>query len=80
MALASLRLRPLSDAGIVAVPVDPDDPRAALIAWAETISPGSVLVDVDHERGRLLFHVFDASAPHELWASLERKHGCWSGR
>jgi multicomponent Na+:H+ antiporter subunit E len=59
-----LHLRPLDRPGIVRVPIgDRTERGVAISALATTLSPGSVLLDVDHERGDLLLHVIDASDP-----------------
>jgi multisubunit Na+/H+ antiporter MnhE subunit len=37
-----------------------------------TLSPGSVLVDIDWQRRDMLLHVIDASDPDAVRADLER--------
>jgi multicomponent K+:H+ antiporter subunit E/multicomponent Na+:H+ antiporter subunit E len=40
-------------------------------AWAVTLSPGSVLIDVDWERREMLFHFIDATEPEKLRKKLQ---------
>jgi multisubunit Na+/H+ antiporter MnhE subunit len=73
VALRVLHLRPLRRPGIVRVPIgDRSERGVAVSALATTLSPGSVLVEVDHERGDLLLHVIDASEPDAVRARLQR--------
>lgn len=67
VALVSLRLRPLPPSGIVAVPIGERSPTGvAVCTLVTTISPGSIFVDLDEERGELFFHVMDASNPEAV--------------
>jgi multicomponent Na+:H+ antiporter subunit E len=73
VALRVLHLRPLSQPGVVRVPIGARSPRGvAVSALATTLSPGTVLLDVDWERGDLLLHVIDASDPDGLRRRLQR--------
>lgn len=64
VALMTLRIRPLDRAGIVEVPVQERTPTGVTVtALVTTLSPGSVLVDVDWEQDVILFHVLDAGDP-----------------
>lgn len=66
-------LRRLESPGIVRVPIgDRSDRGVAVSALATTLSPGTVFVDVDHERGDMLLHVIDASDPDAVRAQLQR--------
>lgn len=66
-------LRRLEAPGIVRVPIgDRSDRGVAISALATTLSPGTVFVDVDHERGDMLLHVIDASDPDAVRAQLQR--------
>ena len=73
VALRVLHLRPIEHPGIVEVPVgDRTELGVAVSALATTLSPGTVLVDVDQERGVMLLHVIDASDPDRVRADLQR--------
>jgi multicomponent Na+:H+ antiporter subunit E len=73
VALRVLHLRPLERPGVVRVPIGARSERGvAVSALATTLSPGSVLVDVDWERRDLLVHVIDASDPDAVRARLAR--------
>ena len=62
-----LGLRPLVRSGIVSIPIGERTPNGVVVtAWAVTLSPGSVLIDVDWERQVMLFHVIDATEPDKL--------------
>jgi multicomponent Na+:H+ antiporter subunit E len=71
VALIVLHLRPLRQPGIVAVPFGERTERGAMIgALVATLSPGELLIDVDHERRVVFLHVIDASDPD----AVRRKH------
>ena len=73
VALRMLHLRPLDSPGLVRVPIGERTERGvAISALATTLSPGSVLIDVDWERGDLLVHVIDASDPDGVRDRLAR--------
>lgn len=73
VAVRVLRPRRLRRPGIVRVPVgERSDRGVAVSALATTLSPGSLLVDVDWERRDLLIHVIDASDPDAVRARLQR--------
>ena len=73
VALRVLSVRPLEAPGVVRVPIgDRSDRGAAVTGLASSLSPGSVLVDIDWERRDLLFHVIDASDPDGLRARQQR--------
>lgn len=62
--LRVLHLRAIQQPGIVRIPIGQRSERGiAVSALATTLSPGSVLIDIDRERGDLLLHVIDASDP-----------------
>lgn len=70
-----MRLQPLPPAGIVAVPIGHRTRNGiAVTALVVGLSPGSVLVDVDWEAGHMLFHVIDASRPHEIRENFQRSY------
>ena len=61
--------------GIVRVPIGERTERGvAVSALATTLSPGSVLVDLDRERGDMLLHVIDASDPEAVRADHLRMY------
>lgn len=67
VALIVLHVRALHSPGIVAIPFGERTPGgAAVSALLATISPGEVLVELDHERRIMLLHVIDASDPDEV--------------
>ena len=76
--LVSLRLRPLRRPGIVAMPMGGrSETGVAVTALAMTLSPGSVLVDIDWDRRILFFHFLDASDPDRLRQQQERMYDRW---
>lgn len=73
VALRVVHLRPVERPGLVEVPFgDRTDVGVAVSALATTLSPGTVLVDVDHERRVLVLHVIDATDPDGVRAEHER--------
>jgi len=73
VALIVLGLRPDRTAGIVELPVGERSP-AGIVAFtvATTLTPGELLVDIDHERGVILLHVIDADDPDGVRSRHER--------
>lgn len=73
VALRVMHLRPIEQPGVVRVPIGERSERGiAVSALATTLSPGSVLVDIDREAGDLLLHVIDASDPDGVRDRLQR--------
>lgn len=73
VALVVLHLRPLRHPGIVAVPIGERTPLGvAVSALVLTLSPGSFLVDIDHDAQTMLIHVLDATDPDAVRESYER--------
>ena len=73
VSLRVLHLRAVSRPGIVAVPVGARSARGvAVTALALTLSPGTVLIDIDRSRRLMLIHFIDASDPDALRARLDR--------
>lgn len=59
-----MHLKPLREPGIVAIPIGERTPTGvAVSALATTLSPGTYLVEVDHERGVWYVHALDARDP-----------------
>jgi len=73
VALRVLRVRPLHAPGIVRIPIgERSEHGVAVSSLATTLSPGSVLIDIDRERGDLLLHVIDASDPDAVRDDMQR--------
>jgi len=73
VALRVLHLRPLERPGVVRIPIGERSERGVGVsALATTLSPGTVLIDIDDERRDLLLHVIDASDPDAVRARLQR--------
>lgn len=73
VALVVLHVRPLAHPGIVAVPIGERSELGVVVAALETsLSPGSVLVDIDWERRVMLIHYLDASDPATIRADQQR--------
>ncbi len=71
--LRVMHLRDVERPGIVRVPIgDRSERGAAISALATTLSPGSVLLDIDWERRDLLLHVIDASDPDGVRSRHQR--------
>lgn len=66
VAMHCLGVRPMAP-GVVTLPIRPNAPASAT-AWAVRVglSPDSVVVDVDDERGELVLHVLDARDPEAV--------------
>jgi multisubunit Na+/H+ antiporter MnhE subunit len=73
VALRVVHLRSLRHPGVVRVPIGRRSERGtAVSAHATTLSPGTVLIDVDWERRDMVVHVIDASDPDAVRARLQR--------
>jgi multicomponent Na+:H+ antiporter subunit E len=73
VALRVLGVRSFDAQGFVRVPIGERSERGlAVSALTITLSPGSVLIDVDPERGEMLFHEIDASDPDAVRARYQR--------
>ncbi len=65
--------RPLVNPGVVSVPIGERSPTGvAVSSLATTLSPGSFLVDVNWDKGVMLFHVIDITHPDEIRAGYQR--------
>lgn len=59
--------------GIVQVPVGPRSARGAAVSgFVLTLTPGTVLVEIDERRRTMHVHALDASRPDSVRASLDR--------
>ncbi len=66
VSLFVLRLRPIEHQGVVALPVGERSEAATVVmAYADNLSPGSVVAVFDDERNILWTHVINASNPEE---------------
>lgn len=64
MSLVVLRLRPHDRGGIIAVPMRERSVSAVVIqGLMETLSPGSVLIELDWTDRLMLIHIMDATDP-----------------
>lgn len=73
VALRVLPVRRLEHPGIVCVPIgDRSERGVAVSALAITLSPGSVLLDVDWEKREMQWHVIDASDPDAVRDGIQR--------
>lgn len=72
VALVILRRRPARP-GYVEVPIGERSPTGvAVTSLIVTLVPGSVLIDVDWERGTMLYHVLDAAVPERFRSDIAR--------
>lgn len=73
VALRVMHLRHLERPGVVRVPIGQrSEHGVAISALATTLSPGTLLIDVDWDRRDLLLHVIDASDPDRVRDRLQR--------
>ncbi len=73
VALVVLGLRPLHAPGIVKVPIGNRSPVGVTVSsFVESLSPGSILIDIDWNERVMYFHFIDASAPDRVRARLQR--------
>jgi multisubunit Na+/H+ antiporter MnhE subunit len=73
VALRVLHLRSVSYPGIVRIPIGARSERGvAVSALLLTLSPGSVLLEIDWDRRDLVFHVIDARDPDGVRAAALR--------
>lgn len=75
VALYSLGVKKLRAPGIVAVPIgERTSVGVAVSSLATTLSPGTFLVEVNHERGVMLIHSIEAEDPDAVRDSLEHMY------
>lgn len=80
IAISRFVLRPqrLPESGLVEVPIDKRSPLGvAVSALCISVSPGSVLVDVDEARGVMILHVVDARDHDRVRAQQARFYDRW---
>ncbi|MGH2602114.1 MAG: Na+/H+ antiporter subunit E [Vicinamibacteraceae bacterium] len=80
IAISRFVLRPerLPESGLVEVPIGDRSPLGvAVSALCISVSPGSVLVDVDEARGVMILHVVDARDPDGVRAQQARFYDRW---
>lgn len=71
--LRALGVRQVGPSGFVEVPIlDRTEAGVAATALAETLSPGSVLVEVDWERKVMIFHVMELDDPEAVRERIQR--------
>jgi multisubunit Na+/H+ antiporter MnhE subunit len=72
VALIVVGLRKLEHPGIVAVPIGDRSKLGVVVTGiTTTLAPGSILLDVDWNRGVMLVHVIDASDPDQIRADMQ---------
>jgi multisubunit Na+/H+ antiporter MnhE subunit len=79
--LVTLGLRPGRIAGIVEVPIgDRSTTGIAASALAMNLGPDAFLLDVDHERRVMIFHVVDARDPERIRRREQGFYQHWQRR
>jgi multisubunit Na+/H+ antiporter MnhE subunit len=74
VALVVLGVRRLRAPGTVEIPIGERTELGTVVSTlASTLSPGEVLIDIDHERGVYLIHALDAGDPDAL--RTRHRHG-----
>ncbi len=75
VAAISSGLRPLRAPGAIDVPMGDRTPLGVVVtSLVTTISPGSVLLELDWERRIMRFHSIDASDPDAFRSLLDKKY------
>jgi multicomponent K+:H+ antiporter subunit E/multicomponent Na+:H+ antiporter subunit E len=70
---AVLRGGPRTRSGLVEVPLEGHSRAGAVVTgWVVTLSPGSVLVDIDWKRRLMIFHLVEAGDPDRVRATYSR--------
>ena len=73
VAAVVLGLRPLRHPGIITVPIgDRSRLGVAVSTLVMTLSPGSMLIDIDWEKRLMLVHIIDGLDPHAFRNNMER--------
>lgn len=70
-----LGFRPAKDAGVVSIPIgDRSQTGVAVSGMATTLSPGTVLIDVDWDKEVMIVHAIDASDPDKVREALQQMY------
>jgi multisubunit Na+/H+ antiporter MnhE subunit len=78
MGLVVVGIRPLVAPGVVAVPIGDRTPTGVAVSGiATTLSPGTMLVDVDWAARTMLIHAMDASDPARVIAAHQHFYDRW---
>lgn len=73
VALRVAHLRAIEQPGVIEVPIgERTDLGVAVTALATTLSPGTVLIDIDRDRRLMIFHVIDATDPDAARDAIDR--------
>jgi multisubunit Na+/H+ antiporter MnhE subunit len=81
VALRVLGLRPLDRPGLVLIPIgDRTDVGIAATGLLFGLSPGSLMIEVDHARRAMVWHVIDARDPDAVRAHFERVYDRYQRR
>lgn len=71
--LVILNVRPVPRSGIVEVPVGEMTPTGVSVtALIHGLSPGLIFLDVDWDRGVMIFHSLDAEDPEKVRQQIQR--------
>jgi len=72
VALIVMGVRKLEHPGIVAVPIGDRSKFGVMVTGITTsLSPGSIVLDVDWDRNLMLVHVIDASDPDQIRSDMQ---------
>jgi multicomponent Na+:H+ antiporter subunit E len=78
VALITLHIRPLGNAGIVTVPIGDRTPiGVAVFGLATSLAPGTLLLDIDWRNRVMVIHAIDASDPDGFRSAQARFYDRW---
>lgn len=81
VALLILSLRPARDPGLIAIPFGTrSELGIAVSAIATSLAPGTLLVEIDHERREMILHVVDGDDPEAVRRNHQRIYDRWQRR
>ncbi len=70
-----LKIRTIERQGIIGVPFgDRSELGVAISAFTDTLAPGSVAFDFDHEQRTMWSHVIDATEPDQFRAEMDEMY------